>query len=170
MEKHQKGSNGRRLFSVEFKQESVRRVTSGEITAAELSRELGIQPSLLQHWKRCINGGARVAVTANEDVVPVSELKARDQRIRELERALGRKTMEVEILQAARDEIKKASLVRRCREMTNHPIAAICHTLGVGRATPYRATTGRPVQYAKADDPVVAAQIREVIRQRGSYG
>lgn len=54
--------------------------------------------------------------------------------------------------------------------MTNHPIAAICRTLGVGRATPYRATTGRPVQYAKADDPVVAAQIREVIRQRGSYG
>ncbi len=107
MEKHQKGSDGRRLFSVEFKQEAVRRVTSGEITAAELSRELGIQPSLLQHWKRRINGGARVAVTANEDVVPISELKARDQRIKELERALGRKTMEVEILQAARDEIKK---------------------------------------------------------------
>ncbi|GEM_PF-930043 len=108
MEKHQKGSDGRRLFSAEFKQEAVRRVTSGEVTAAELSRELGIQPSLLQHWKRRINGGGRVAVTANEDVVPISELKARDQRIRELERALGRKTMEVEILQAARDEIKKS--------------------------------------------------------------
>ena len=121
MEKHQKGSDGRRLFSAEFKQEAVRRVTSGEITAAELSRELGIQPSLLQHWKRRITGGARVAVTANEDVVPVSELKAAQQRIKELERALGRKTMEVEIsrmpciarlpaLQAARDEIKKKPL------------------------------------------------------------
>ena len=40
-------------------------------------------------------------------MVPVSELKAAQQRIKELERALGRKTMEVEILQAARDEIKK---------------------------------------------------------------
>ncbi len=103
MEKHQEGSDGRRLFSADFKQEAVRRVTGGEITTAEittaeLSRELGIQPSLLQHWKRRVNGGARVAVTANEDVVPISELKARDQRIRELERALGRKTMEVEIL------------------------------------------------------------------------
>lgn len=107
MEKHQKGSDGRRLFSAEFKQEAVRRVTSGEITAAELSRELGIQPSLLQHWKRRIAGGASVAVTANQDVVPVSELKAAQQRIKELERALGRKTMEVEILQTARDEIKK---------------------------------------------------------------
>lgn len=54
--------------------------------------------------------------------------------------------------------------------MTNYLIAAICRTLGVGRATPYRATAGRPVQYAKADYPVVAAQFREVIRQRGSYG
>lgn len=62
----------------------MRRVTSGEISAAELSRELGIHPSLLQHWKRRITGGARVAVTANEDVVPVSELKAAQQRIKEL--------------------------------------------------------------------------------------
>lgn len=107
MEKHQKGSDGRRLFSVEFKQEAVGRVTSGEITAAELSRELGIQPSLLQYWKRRITGGGRVAITANEDVVPASELKSVHQRIKELERALGRKAMEVEILQAARDEIKK---------------------------------------------------------------
>ncbi len=54
--------------------------------------------------------------------------------------------------------------------MTNHPIAAICRTLMIGRATPYRGTHGRPAQYAKADDPAVAAQIREVIRQRGAYG
>lgn len=71
MEKHQKGSDGRRLFSAEFKQEAVRSVTSGEITAAELSRELRIQPSLPEHWKRRITSGARVAVTANEDIVLV---------------------------------------------------------------------------------------------------
>jgi len=110
MEKHQRGSDGRRLFSAEFKQEAVRRMTGGEITIAELSRELSISPTLLQHWKHRVSGGARVAVTANEDVVPVSELTAAVQRIKELERALGRKTMEVEILQAARDEIKKKPL------------------------------------------------------------
>ena len=54
--------------------------------------------------------------------------------------------------------------------MTRYPIAAICRTLSIGCATPYRDTPGRPAQYAKADDPVVAAHIREVIRQRGSYG
>ena len=40
MEKHQKGSDGRQLFSAEFKQEAVRRVLSGEMAAAGLSREL----------------------------------------------------------------------------------------------------------------------------------
>jgi putative transposase len=54
--------------------------------------------------------------------------------------------------------------------MTGHSIAAICRTLSIGRATPYRSTQGRPAQYAKADDPVVAAQIREIIRERRSYG
>lgn len=54
--------------------------------------------------------------------------------------------------------------------MTHHSTAAICRTLSIGRATPYRSTHGRPAQYAKADDPIVAAQIREIIRQRGSYG
>ena len=38
---------------------------------------------------------------ANERVVPESEVKKLQARIRELERALGRKTMEVEILQEA---------------------------------------------------------------------
>ena len=54
--------------------------------------------------------------------------------------------------------------------MTQHPIAAICRTLGIGRATPYRTTQGRPTQYARADDRTVTAQIREIIRQRGAYG
>lgn len=54
--------------------------------------------------------------------------------------------------------------------MTHHSTAAICRTLSIGRATPYRSTHGRPEKYAKADDPVVTAQIREIIRERGSYG
>ncbi len=34
-------ADGRRIFSVEFKRETVDRITSGERTLAELSRELG---------------------------------------------------------------------------------------------------------------------------------
>jgi transposase len=45
--------------------------------------------------------GALCAVRAGEEVVPAAEVKALRERIRELERLLGRKTMEVEILKEA---------------------------------------------------------------------
>jgi transposase len=45
--------------------------------------------------------GALEAVRRDERVVPVSEVKVLKARIRELERMLGRKTMETEILKEA---------------------------------------------------------------------
>lgn len=107
MEKQRRGSDGRRLFSVEFKRDQIARVIRKEVTFAELSRELGIDQSVVRRWQHLIDGGSRSAVAANGEVVPASELRAAQQRIRELERTLGKKTMEVEILHAAREEVKK---------------------------------------------------------------
>jgi transposase-like protein len=107
MESFKRGSDGRRRFSSEFRKQVVQRVGRQEQSVAEISRELGVTPSLIYRWVRLSEGGSDAAVGANEAVVPASELRLAQQRIKELERALGRKTMEVEILQAARDEIKK---------------------------------------------------------------
>lgn len=96
-----------RHYSAEFKREQVERVLRGELTIAELSRELGIARSLIQRWKHLRTTGGETAVASNEDVVPASALRAAEQRIRELERALGRKQMAIEILEAAQDEVKK---------------------------------------------------------------
>jgi transposase InsO family protein len=49
-------------------------------------------------------------------------------------------------------------------------MAPICRTLGISRASAYRESVGRPARYARADDRVVTAQIRTVIRTRASYG
>ena len=49
-------------------------------------------------------------------------------------------------------------------------MTTICRTLGVGRATVYRAATPRARRYAKADDRVLVAQLRDVLRDRASYG
>lgn len=49
-------------------------------------------------------------------------------------------------------------------------MTAVATTLGLGRATAYRATVGRPRHYVRAEDAVVLAQIRAVVRERGSYG
>lgn len=107
MEAVARKADGRRIFTAVFKREQLARIERGELSAAELSRELGISRSLLQRWKALAAQATETAVGANEDVVPASELRAAHARIRELERLVGRKTMEVEILQAARDEVKK---------------------------------------------------------------
>lgn len=100
-------ADGRRIFSAEFKREQIGRITRGEITPAELARELEVQPGLIRRWKFLVTHGSEAAVAANGDVVPATQLRAAEQRIRELERALGRKEMELEILRAAQTEIKK---------------------------------------------------------------
>ncbi|MCG3115731.1 MAG: transposase [Candidatus Manganitrophus sp. SA1] len=55
----------------------------------------------LFRWRRLMREGALYAVGAEEEVVPASELKDLRARIRELERLLGKKIMEVEILKEA---------------------------------------------------------------------
>ena len=107
METHRRGSAGRRIFTTAFKQEQLARVARQELTLAELARELSISPSVVRRWHHLSANGSSAAVSAGEDVVPASELRAAQSRIKELERALGKKVMEIEILQAARDEVKK---------------------------------------------------------------
>jgi len=106
-------ADGRRVFSTEFKRATVQRILTGEKTLAELSRELDISPSVIRNWKRFAEVGATTAVQASEDVVPASHLREAYAKIRELERALGRKTMEVEILRAAQEVVKKTPSWRR---------------------------------------------------------
>jgi transposase len=106
-------ADGRRVFSPEFKRETVQRVLNGEKTIAELTRELDISPTVIRNWKRRYESGAATAVRADEDVVPASALREAQAKIRELERALGRKTMENEILRAAAEIVKKSPSLRR---------------------------------------------------------
>jgi transposase len=65
------------------------------------ARRHGVSPSLLFQWKRVMDEASSKGLRGNERVVPESEVKKLQKRIRELERMLGKKTMEVEILQEA---------------------------------------------------------------------
>ena len=51
MERFRRAVNGKRLFTAEFKREQTSRVLRGEVTVAELSRELEVSPSLVRRWK-----------------------------------------------------------------------------------------------------------------------
>jgi len=107
MESISRGSDGRRLFTAEFNRQQIDRLLKGEVTAAELSREPGIGRPLIQKWKYLATKGAEAAVGSNGEVVPVGELRAAQARIKELERLVGRQTMELEILRVAREEVEE---------------------------------------------------------------
>lgn len=66
-----------------------------------VARRYGIAPSLMFRWKQLQEEGALSGLDADERVVAESEVKQLHVKIRELERLLGKKTMENEILKEA---------------------------------------------------------------------
>ena len=72
-------------------------------SVSSVARRYDLSPSLLFTWKRRMLEGGHQAVQADEDVVGTSKVRELERRVRDLERLLGRKTMEVEILKEAID-------------------------------------------------------------------
>ena len=110
---HPRKADRRRFFSTEFKRTTVQRIVTGEKTVAEAQSRARHRASVIRNWKRFAEAGATTAVQASEDVVPASQLREAYAKIRELERTLGRKTIEVESSRAAQEMVKKR---RRCAE------------------------------------------------------
>jgi transposase len=79
------------------------------------ARRHGLSPSPVFRWRRLMSEGDKQAVRADEDVIAASEGRRLEERVRELGRSLGRKSMEVEIPKEALDlaRIKKPTLLSR---------------------------------------------------------
>ena len=95
------GRERRRRYSLEQKLALVEETMQPGMTVSAVARIHGVSPSLLFNWRRLMTQGGQVAVKADEDVVGVSRARELEQRVRELERLLGRKTLEVEVLKEA---------------------------------------------------------------------
>lgn len=91
----------RRVFTAEQKRLLLEEAERPGESMSSVARRYGIAGSLLFHWKRQRDSGAQKALEAGEPVVPESEARLLQARVRELERQLGRKTMEAEILKEA---------------------------------------------------------------------
>lgn len=81
-------------------------------TVSSVAQRRGVASNLLYRWRRLLKEGGAAAVGSDESVVGSSEVRRLEERVRDLERLLGRKTMEVEILKdaLARSESKKPNL------------------------------------------------------------
>lgn len=91
----------RRRWSVREKATHVRRTYEPGMSVSLVTRHEGVAASLLFQRRRLERDGALVAVSAGESVVPASELAAALAEIAKLQRILGKKTLENEILKEA---------------------------------------------------------------------
>ncbi len=105
----------RRRFTTEQKLAIVAETMQPGMSISYVAREHGLSPSLAFRWRRLMSEGGKEAVRADDDVVAASEVRRLEERVRELERLLGRKTLEVEILKEALElaRAKKPTLLSR---------------------------------------------------------
>ena len=95
------GVERRRRWSPEEKLRIVEETDEPGRSVSLVARRYGLAPNQLFKWKRLIRQGGLSAVSADEAVVPASSYRALQQQMRELQRVLGKKTMEADILREA---------------------------------------------------------------------
>lgn len=91
----------RRRWSAEEKAAIVQETYAPGVSVSFVARRHGIAPNQLFTWRRLHAEGALTAVGAGQEVVPASDYRALQGQVRELQRLLGKKTLENEILRDA---------------------------------------------------------------------
>ena len=105
----------RRRWTAAEKLRIVEETLDDSASISVVARRNGVAPNLLYRWRRLMLEGGSVAVTEDDDVTSNRVVREMESRIRELERQLGRKTLEAEILREALDKsrVKKPTLLAR---------------------------------------------------------
>lgn len=105
----------RRRWSAAEKLRIVEETLDERASISVVARRNGVAPNLLYRWRRLMLDGGAVAVSEDDDVTSNRTVRQMEDRIRELERQLGRKTLEAEILREALDKArsKKPTLLAR---------------------------------------------------------
>jgi transposase len=103
----------RRRWSAEEKARIVQETYAPGMSVSLVARQHGIAPNQLFSWRRLYAEGALSAVGAGEEVIPASDYRALQHQVRELQRLLGKKALENEILREALDLVQpKKRLLR----------------------------------------------------------
>ncbi|EPP6149353.1 IS3-like element IS2 family transposase, partial [Escherichia coli] len=146
------------------------------MTVSLVARQHGVAASQLFLWRKQYQEGSLTAVAAGEQVVPASELAAAMKQIKELQRLLGKKTMENEFLKEA-VEYGRGKKVDSARALIARGwgVSLVSRCLRVSRAQLHvilRRTDdwmdGRRSRHT--DDTDVLLRIHHVIGELPTYG
>ena len=91
----------RRHWTAAEKIRMVRETMEPGNSVSQVARRNGVYPNLLYRWKRQMTDGGKTAIEADDQVVSMAEFKAMQKKVQQLEKVLGRKTLENEILKEA---------------------------------------------------------------------
>ena len=105
----------RRRWTAAEKLRIVEEALEDRASISVVARRNGVAPNLLYRWRRLMLEGGSVAVTEDDDVTSNKVVRQMEDRIRELERQLGRKTLEAEILREALDKSRSKKLTLLAR-------------------------------------------------------
>ncbi len=103
----------RRRRSVDEKLAIVRETFEPGASVSGVARRHQVNANQVFAWRKLYQDGSLSAVSAGEQVVPASDLVEAMKQIRELQRLLGKKTMEVEILREAMEYNRAKKLIAR---------------------------------------------------------
>ncbi len=170
------GVERRRRWSLGEKLKAVEETLSSGMSVSYVARKYGISPSLLFRWRKLMTEGGKEAIRSDDAVVSAAEVRELKKRIRELERVLGKKTLENEILTEAVKLAHEKKKDKPPSRGSTGPLGmkAIADTMRVARShlvermkageTPARC------RYHKTDDAWLLPLIRELVDSRATYG
>ncbi|WP_171889631.1 IS3 family transposase [Klebsiella pneumoniae] len=170
------GSEKRRRRTTQEKIAIVQQSFEPGMTVSLVARQHGVAASQLFLWRKQYQEGSLTAVAAGEQVVPASELAAAMKQIKELQRLLGKKTMENELLKEA-VEYGRGKKVDSARALIARGwgVSLVSRCLRVSRAQLHvilRRTDdwmdGRRSRHT--DDTDVLLRIHHVIGELPTYG
>ncbi|WP_198173324.1 IS3 family transposase [Cupriavidus sp. USMAA2-4] len=145
-------------------------------SVSAVARRHGVNPNQVFGWRKQYQEGSLAAVKAGETVVPASELAAAIKEIKELQRLLGKKTMEVEILKEAVEwgRFKKPDCALALAA-GGRPLKTVCEVLGVARSgvavKQVRSSNWQDGRSARpADDTELVEEIQAHVAHLPTYG
>ncbi len=107
------GPERRRRWTAAEKVAIVNETYEPGVTVSLVARRHGIAPNQLFHWRKLAAQGALTAAGRGDEVVPASDYRALQNQVRELQRLLGKKTLEAEVLKEALEVVdSKKRLLR----------------------------------------------------------
>jgi transposase-like protein len=142
-----------------------------------VARQHGIAPNQLFSWRRLYAEGALSAVGAGEEVVPASEYRALQHQVRELQRLLGKKTLEGKrdpARGAGSGTAKKTAVAVALARSRGCGVKTLAEAIGVARSNLVVQVAAERARQRRGRRPApeepLLSEIGEIIAGQPTYG